>query len=142
MAGQGASWSRCKASESVTPTQNMPNTTEQPAWTKQGFPNVLFLWFGFFFLIKIQLIYSVVSISALQHRDPVLRICIYTFFSHTISHHVLTQELGYSSLSCTAGPHCLSILNVILRIYQPQTPSPSHSLLPPPWQPQICPPCL
>ena len=35
-----------------------------------------------------------------------------------------------------SGPHCLSILNVIVCIYEPQTLSPSHSLPPPPWQPQ------
>ena len=42
--------------------------------------------------------------------------------------------------SCTAGPHCLSILNIMVCIYQPHTPHPSHSLPPPPWQPQVyCP---
>ena len=43
-------------------------------------------------------------------------------FSHTIFHHVLSQESGYSSLCCTVGPHCLSILTVIVWIYQPQNP--------------------
>ena len=38
-------------------------------------------------------------------------------FSHTIFYHVLSQEIGYSSLCCTAGPHCLSILNVIVCIH-------------------------
>ena len=33
-------------------------------------------------------------------------------FSHIIFHHVLSQEIEYNSLCCTAGPHCLSILNV------------------------------
>ena len=50
-------------------------------------------------------------------------------FSHIIFHHVSCQETGYSSLCCTAGPRCLSILNVIVCIYEPQTlrlpPSPS-----------------
>ena len=31
-----------------------------------------------------------------------------------IFHHVLSQETGYRSLCCTAGPHCLSILNGIV----------------------------
>jgi len=44
--------------------------------------------------IKLQLIYNVLSISAVQQNDPV--ICIYTFFfSH---YHVLSQVIGYSSL--------------------------------------------
>lgn len=47
-------------------------------------------------------------------------------FSHTIFHHVLSQEIGYSCLCCTAGAHCLSLLSVIVCIYQPQTPRPSH----------------
>ena len=46
-------------------------------------------------------------------------------FSCIIFHCVLSQEIGYSSLCYTVGPHCLSILNVIVCIYQPQTPSPS-----------------
>ena len=49
--------------------------------------------------------------------------------THTFPfHHVLSQETGQSSLCCTVGPHCLSNLNVIVGIYQPQTPHPSHSL--------------
>ena len=47
------------------------------------------------------------SIFAVQHRDPVRH------FSHTIFHHVLAQEIGYSSLCSTVGHHCLSSLNTI-----------------------------
>ena len=36
--------------------------------------------------------------------------------------HVITQEIGHSSLCRTVGPCCLSILNVVVYIYQPQTP--------------------
>ena len=32
-------------------------------------------------------------------------ICTHSF-SHTIFHHVLSQEVGYSSLCCTVGPQC------------------------------------
>ena len=46
-------------------------------------------------------------------------------FSHTIFHHILSQETAYTSLCCTVGPQYLSILNVIVCIYQLQTPSPS-----------------
>ena len=63
-------------------------------------------------------------------------------FSHIIFHHVLPQEIGYSSLCSTVESHCLSILNVIFYSYWSQTPSPSHFLLPPPWQPQVCSLCL
>ena len=34
-----------------------------------------------------------------------------------IFHHGLSQETGYSSLCCTVGPQCLSILNVIACIH-------------------------
>ena len=49
-------------------------------------------------------------------------------FSHTIFHPGLAQETGYSSLCYKVGPHGLPIRNVIVGIYQPQTPHPSHSL--------------
>ena len=79
-------------------------------------------------------------ISAVQQSDEVIH--IHTFFSYILFHYVLSQEIGYSSLCYTVGPCCLSILNVIVCIYQPQTPSPSLSLPPPPWQPQVCSLCL
>ena len=45
-----------------------------------------------------------------------------------IFHHVLSQETGYSSLCCTVGPHCLSILNGIVASTNPKFPSPSIPL--------------
>ena len=46
-------------------------------------------------------------------------ICIHTRSpSFIIFHHTLFQKTGYSSLCCTVGPQCLSILNVIVCIYQ------------------------
>ena len=48
--------------------------------------------------------------------------------SHIIFHHFLSQETSCSSLCCMVGPHCFSILNEIVCIYQPHTPSPFHSL--------------
>ena len=67
--------------------------------------------------------YSAVSIYAVQHSDLIICMCVYIYththsFSHTIFHHVLPQEIGYSSLCCRVGPHCLSILNVIVWLYQ------------------------
>ena len=53
-------------------------------------------------------------------------------FFYIIVHHVLSQDIGYNSLCCTVGPHYLSILNIIVYICQPQTPTPPHSLPPPP----------
>ena len=41
--------------------------------------------------------------------------------SYTVSLHVLSQETGQSSLCCTVGPHCFSILNGRVCIHQPQT---------------------
>ena len=77
----------------------------------------------------------------LYSRVTQLYIYIHSF-SHIMFCHVLSQAIAYSSLCCTAGPHCLAILNVIVCIYEPQTPHPSHSLSLPPWQPQVCSPCL
>ena len=48
------------------------------------------------------LLYSQVTLSYIYVRS--------SFFFHTIFHHVLTQEIGHSSLCCTVGPHCLSII--------------------------------
>ena len=45
--------------------------------------------------------------------DPVIHIC--NSFSHTIFYNDLSQEIGYSSLYCTVGLHCLSILIQILK---------------------------
>ena len=85
----------------------------------------------------LQLIYNVVPISAVQQSDSVIHRLSYIIF-----HHGLSQKIGYSSLCYAVGPCCLSILNVIVCLYQPQTPSPSHFLSPPLWQPQVCSPRL
>ena len=53
------------------------------------------------------------------------------YFSHTLFHHDVSQETGYRSLCSTVGCNCLSILNVIVGIYQPlihPTPSPAAPL--------------
>ena len=64
---------------------------------------------------------------------------IHSFF-YSLFHYGLSQHIKYSPLSRTVGP-CLSILNVLFCICQPQTPIPSLSLSPP-WQPQACSLCL
>ena len=40
------------------------------------------------------------------------------------AHYGLSQDIEYSSLRCTVGPCCLSILHVIGCICSPQTPTP------------------
>ena len=79
-------------------------------------------------------------VSSVQHSDPDMYLYIYRYifsFCHIIFHQGLSQEIGYSSLFCTVAPHCLSTLNVIVCIYQTQTPGPSHVLPIPPWQRQV-----
>ena len=49
-------------------------------------------------------------------------------FLNILFHYGLSQEIGYSSLCSTVGPWCLSILNVIVCVYQSQIPSPPLSL--------------
>ena len=63
-------------------------------------------------------------------------ILFFFFFFYILFHYGLSQEIGYSSLCSTVGPWCLSILNVILCIYQPQTHRPTLSLPAPAWQPK------
>ena len=79
-----------------------------------------------FIFIKIQFNYNFVPISAVQQSDL-----------HTYTHIplILSSIMFYPKkldiLPCAVhrvGPHCLSILNVAVCIYSPQTPSPSHSL--------------
>ena len=74
-----------------------------------------YIWFTMFCLL---LLYSKVTWSYIYIH----------YFSHTIFHHVPSQVIGYSSLYYTAGSHCLSTPNAMVRIYQPQTPSLSYSL--------------
>ena len=52
-------------------------------------------------------------ISAVQQSDPVIHTYIYSS-SYIIFHHGLSQETRYSSLCCTVGHHCTSIINVIV----------------------------
>ena len=56
--------------------------------------------------------------------------CMYILFL-IVSSIMFYPNLLYRFLSYTVGPHFLSLLNVIVCIYQPQTPHPSHFLPPP-----------
>ena len=48
-------------------------------------------------------------------------IYLHMFFFNILFHHGLSQKMRYSSLCCTAWPCRLSILNVIVCIYQPSS---------------------
>ena len=96
-------------------------------------PSSLFVAFNFNFskcFIKVYLSYSVVPISAVQQRDPVVHthtytyvcvcVCVYIYiyiciYTHSLFYIIfpygLSQETGSRSLCCTAGPHFLSIRN-------------------------------
>ena len=67
---------------------------------------------------------------------------IHSFLKNIPFRYGLSQKIRYYSLCHTVRPHCLSILNVIVSTYYPQTLSPSLSLPPPLWEPQICSLCL
>ena len=62
-------------------------------------------------------------ISAVQQSDSVIHTG--TFFFKILFHYGLLQDIEYSSLCCTAGLCCLSILNIIVCICESETPSPS-----------------
>ena len=74
-----------------------------------------------FIFIKVKLMYNVVPISAVKQSDPVIHMYILLLiYSSIMFYH---QEFGYNSLCYAVGPHCLSILYVIVHIYLPQTES-------------------
>ena len=59
--------------------------------------------------------------------------CIYIFsynihiLFHVLFLYGLSQDIEYSSLCCTVGPCCLSILYILVCIYLSQIPNPSLS---------------
>ena len=70
------------------------------------------------------LVYNVVFIYAIQQSDSVIYcIHIYILF-HILLHDGLSQDIEYSSLCCTVGLCCLSIMNIIVCICSPHTPNP------------------
>ena len=77
-----------------------------------------FLKYSWFTTLCQSLLYSKVT-QLYTH----MFILFYIFF-----HYALSQETGYNSLCYTIGPYSLSILYIIVGVYQPQTPSPSLSL--------------
>ena len=77
-----------------------------------------FLFYFYFYIIKVQFIYNVSSSFAVQQSDPITHI----------------------SLCCRVGSHCPSIPNITVCIPNPPPTCQSISLPPlsPPWEPHIC----
>ena len=72
--------------------------------------------------MRVQLIYSIVSISAVWCSDPVIHVdTIHILFLLLSSIMVFPRRLDIVSW---AVPHSSSILNVIVCIYQPHSPCP------------------
>ena len=63
-------------------------------------------------------------ISAVQQSDSVVYIYIYSPF-HVLFHYGLSEDSKYIFLCYPVGPHCLSILYVMVSICTSQTPNPS-----------------
>ena len=107
----------------------------------------IFLFIFFIFLKpKAELTYNVVSnlcctAKWLSYTPIYILIFIYILF-HVLFHSGLSQDIECISPCSTVRPCCSSIANVIVCIYQPQTPSPALSFPLPHWQPQICASCL
>ena len=80
-------------------------------------------------IFLLQLIYNVVTISAIQRSDSVLH--LYTlFFSYYLPSWSIPRDWIQFPV-CTVRLHCLSILNVLVCIYQPKFPvHPTPSPLP------------
>ena len=72
----------------------------------------------YFFVCLFLLTYSWFIMFQFPLYSKVTQSYIYIHsLSYIIFHHNLSKETEYSSLCCTEGPHCLSILNIILCIY-------------------------
>ena len=132
----GSFWVPVKNPLIKGPTATFPSCAHEPMQTLSSTSLVLsiFKLLMFQYLLAQVCLCRFVSVSfPFSHF-----IYIYTHsFSHTIFHHVLSQETGYGFLCCPVVPHCLSTPNVIVCTCQLQTPIPSHSLPPHLWQPQV-----
>ena len=126
---------------------NWITTTSQ--WPVMLFDQVFFIFWYFwqsyarsnsffsYFLLKYSWFTMLVPISVIQQGVPVIHTYPF-FFSYLIFDHGLSQEIGYSFMCYIVGTYCLSFLNVIVCIYQPQTPHPSHLLPLPPGNHNPC----
>ena len=64
-----------------------------------------------FFLIEVQLIYSIVLLSSIQQSDSYIYILFQIVF-----HYRLLQDIEYSSLCYTVNPCCLPLLYIVVYI--------------------------
>ena len=84
-----------------------------------------------FFLFKLKYRCFTMSYQSLLYSKVTqLYTSIHSFLLNILSYYGLSRDIGFSSLCYTVGSCCLSILNIIVFIYQPPIPSPSLSLLP------------
>ena len=99
---------------------------------------------GLFLSLKVQLIYSVVAISAVQHTHTHTHTHTHSF-SHTIFHPVLLQDWTWFSVLYSRTPLLIHSKCNSLHLPTPNLPSipvPPHTLLPTPRQRQGCSPCV
>ena len=75
--------------------------------------------------VSLWIFVGLVSTEQFLLDGKVTHLYTYVHYFLILFYHILIQEVGHSSLCCRVGSHCLSILNVIVCIYQPQTPHPS-----------------
>ena len=105
------------------------NSTVMTLFYGEGGGSIFYFIFKFYFIfIKGELLYTIVSISAVQCSDPVIYIHVHIYthsFFHTIFHHILSQETGCSSLCCTVGTSQLMHLKCNSLHLPTPTPSPS-----------------
>ena len=81
-----------------------------------------------FFIVQVQLIHNVPSISVVEQSDPVTHMCTFFFFFFSYYLPLCSNPRAWTQFPTVhiRPPHP-SIPNVTVCIYQPQTPHPSHS---------------
>ena len=85
-------------------------------------PQVLYLSLFYIIFIGVQLIYNVVLVSGVQQSESAIHIHISTLFQILFPYRSL-QSIEQSSLCYAVGPYQLSILYIVARIYQSQSPN-------------------
>ena len=90
------------------------------------------LWNVLYFTIHYWSIVDLQCCVAFYYRAKWFSSTYKCILFYILYHYSLSQDIEYSSQFYTVGPCCLSILNVIVCIYQPQTVSPSLPFLPAP----------
>ena len=92
--------------------------------------------FEYIVILFIYLLYNLLTVlyqSLLYSKGTQLYIYIHILFLYSFPNYGLSQDTEYSSWCCTLAPCFLSILNVIVCIYQSSTLSPSLFIPTAPW---------